>query len=99
VSKYRNKQKQSKPKVFKQGEPRFDYTSTCCGVPASKKACSKGNGEPDDSGFFQSPLGTWNCGACRRKCKVNRTVRKPKEIDVPKNAETSTTLVGALHAV
>lgn len=98
MSKYRNKQKSKVAKVFKQGEIKFDYTSTCCGMPATKKACSKGNGEPDDSGFFQSPLGTWNCGKCRRKCKVNRTVRKPKEIDVQKDAETFTTLVGELHA-
>lgn len=81
MSKYRNKQKGGKVvKVFKQGEPKFDYTSKCCGVPASKKPCSKGNGEPDDRGFFLSPLGTWNCTSCRRKCVVNRTVRKKVEV-------------------
>jgi hypothetical protein len=26
-----------------------------------------------------SPLGTWNCSKCRRKC-INRTVRKPIEV-------------------
>lgn len=90
MSKYRNKQKQSKPKVFKQGEPKFDYTSKCCGMPATKKACSKGNGEADDRGFFQSPLGTWNCSKCRRKCAVNRTVRKPVEISKPEEAPVET---------
>jgi hypothetical protein len=89
VSKYRNKQKGkgAKPKVFKQGEPMFDYTSKCCGVPATKKACAKGNGEADDHGFFLSPLGTWNCSKCRRKCSVGRTLRK--RVEVEKEQEVS----------
>ena len=93
MSKYRNKKSAGKPKVFKQGEPKFDYTSACCSLPATKKPCSKGNGEPDDRGFFQSPLGTWNCSKCRLKCSVTRTVRKPaEEENVSTHAEADSTV-------
>jgi hypothetical protein len=71
-SKYRNKQKQ-KPQVFKRPEIVFNYACTCHGLRAEKKACAKGNGEMDDKGFFQSPLGTWNCSVTKRACKVQRT--------------------------
>jgi hypothetical protein len=103
-SKYRNKQKGkggkgAKPKVFKQGEPKFDYTSTCCGMPATKKACMKGNGEEDDKGFFQSPLGTWNCSKCRKKCSVSRTKRVRKEETSQEVLESEGTGGNARNAV
>jgi hypothetical protein len=103
-SKYRNKQKGkggkgAKPKVYKQGELRFDYTSTCCGMPATKKACMKGNGEEDDRGFFQSPLGTWNCSKCRKKCSVSRTKRVRKEETSQEVLESEGTGGNARNAV
>jgi hypothetical protein len=81
-SKYRNKQKQKVVKHFVQPTIVFTYTCTCHGERSIKKACSKGNGEPDDKGFFQSPLGTWTCPITRQKCKVNRA-RVKKEQDGP----------------
>jgi hypothetical protein len=93
-SKYRNKQKQSKPKVYRQPEVAFTYTCTCHGERSTKKACLKGNGEPDDKGFFQSPLGTWTCPITRQKCKVSRTKVKKEEpvaepfLTIPEPVET-----------
>ena len=78
MSKYRSKQNQKRVvKKFQQPDIVFNYACECHGERASKKPCAKGNGEPDDKGFFQSPLGTWTCPITRRACKVVRT-RKVK---------------------
>jgi hypothetical protein len=88
VSKYRNKQKQNKPKVFKQEAPKNVYECECHGVQSMKKPCAKGNGEPDDKGFFQSPLGTWTCSVTRKACKVTRTKKAPKVEEAPAEVPT-----------
>lgn len=69
-------------------ESRFIYTSTCCGVPASKPACVKPahapkkknkKGDRDKAPEFAT-LGHWSCGNCGKSCKVTVSVRPPKEM-------------------
>lgn len=80
MSKYKSKQKNKVVRVFTSSAPVFSYTSVCHSAPATKKPCAKGNGEVDDQGFYQSPLGTWNCSVCRKPCKVTRSKAKKEPL-------------------
>ena len=62
------------------------YTSTCCGVPATKPPCikpkaqakaKKGKGREKAPEF--ATLGRWRCGQCGKPCKVSVMPRPPKE--------------------
>ena len=67
------------------------YTSTCCGVPATKPPCVKpkaqsapkkgkgkrGDAKPKAPEF--ATLGSWRCGQCGKPCKVSVMPRPPKE--------------------
>ncbi len=68
-SKYAHKARvnANKPKaVVKQG-PVNSYTSVCCNVPATKKACVRvGKKEALLQG-----LGSWRCSGCKKACRVS----------------------------
>jgi hypothetical protein len=66
------------------------YTSTCCGVEATKPPCVKprpvpkppkgkkgkrNRGEDKPKAPEFATLGSWRCGACGRPCKVTVTKR------------------------
>lgn len=55
----------------------FLYTSTCCNAPANKPPCERSLQDRKEGECSKSPLGTWNCGSCGRKCKVVRQ-RRPE---------------------
>jgi hypothetical protein len=96
-SKYKGKNKgKAVVRVYKQGLPVFTYKCDCHDLPATKKACAKGNGEVDDNGFFQSPLGTWNCTITRRKCKVSR--HRAKEVREETHSQASDHTLVEAHA-
>ena len=53
------------------------YTSTCCGVPATKPPCVKPKAQPKPKKF--STLGSWRCGTCNKPCSVTVSPRPPKQ--------------------
>jgi hypothetical protein len=69
------------------------YTSTCCGVPATKPPCVKPKAQPKPKGKKgkgrhgddkpKAPefatLGSWRCGNCNKPCTVTVSPRPPKE--------------------
>ena len=67
------------------------YTSTCCGVPATKPPCVKlkaqsapkkgkgKRGEQREKAPEFSTLGSWRCGNCNKPCSVTVSPRPPKE--------------------
>lgn len=67
------------PKV-KRGDPVFAYTSVCCGVRADKSPCERKPEDRAEGKFSDSPLGTWKCPACHKKCKVTRGKNKVEEV-------------------
>ena len=65
------KPKRTKTKIVptQKGEPKFVYTSACCGAQATKTPCV---GVDKKSAETQG-LGTFRCPTCRKKCSVERT--------------------------
>ena len=67
------------------------YTSTCCGVPATKPPCVKPKAQPKakkgkgkrgeqrEKAPEFSTLGSWRCGSCGKPCRVTVSLRPPKE--------------------
>ena len=67
------------------------YTSTCCGVPATKPPCVKPKAQPKpkkgkgkrgeqrEKAPEFATLGSWTCTACRKPCKVSVTPRPKQE--------------------
>jgi hypothetical protein len=51
------------------GEPKFLYTSECCGQKASKTPCVK----VDKKTAETQGLGTFRCSGCGKACKCGRT--------------------------
>lgn len=64
---------------IKRGEPGFIYTSVCCGTRSEKSPCERKPEDRAEGTFSDSPLGTWRCPTCRKKCKVTRSKNKPVE--------------------
>lgn len=77
------------------------YTSTCCGVEATKPPCvkplplvkmaKKGKGRGKMFGEQQkapefATLGKWRCRSCGKPCKVTASPRPPKEVKEDKVA-------------
>jgi hypothetical protein len=62
------KQTKKAPPTLK-GEPKFIYTSQCCGAQATKTPCVK----VDKKTAETQGLGSWRCPTCRKNCKVSRT--------------------------
>ena len=68
------------------------YTSTCCGVPATKPPCVKPKAQPKPKKKGKgkrgdekpkapefSTLGSWRCGNCNKPCSVTVSLRPPKQ--------------------
>jgi hypothetical protein len=51
------------------GEPKFIYTSSCCGAQATKTPCV----HVDKKAAETQGLGTFRCPTCRKPCKCGRT--------------------------
>ncbi len=79
-SKYAQKSRvnKNKPVAVKPRGPVNTYLSTCCGVPATKKACTRvGKKEALEQG-----LGKFRCGVCKKRCKVTVSKYKAPEPQV-----------------
>jgi len=64
------KKQTKKAKPIQKGEPKFLYTSKCCGLPATKAPCvcvCLGSKEAETQG-----LGTFRCTGCKKACKCTR---------------------------
>lgn len=62
----------------------YIYVSECCKVQANKPPCERSREEITKGDWAQSPLGTWNCGKCGRKCGVTRHRRD--KVQEPNNS-------------
>lgn len=51
------------------GEPKFVYTSSCCGAQATKTPCVK----VDKKTAETQGLGTFRCSTCHKACKCGRS--------------------------
>lgn len=63
----------------------FIYTSTCCGVPATKPPCVIEKGQRVGAYLGAKPkgettLGSWRCTQCRKPCTVTRSLNKPQAV-------------------
>lgn len=68
--------KKPKPAPVKKSEPKFVYTSQCCGVQANKPPL-------ENVGLVKATeahgLGKFRCTKCGRACKCNRARAKKEE--------------------
>ena len=63
------KKQTKKVTPVQKGEPKFIYTSACCGAQATKTPCVK----VDKKSAETQGKGTFRCPTCHKACKCGRT--------------------------
>ena len=88
-SRYANKARSNfkkAPVAAKPKGPVNTYTSVCCGVPATKKACVA----VSKKDALTQTLGKFRCSACKKRCKVTVSKYKaPETVFSPSGAQVT----------
>jgi hypothetical protein len=63
------KKQTKKAPPTQKGEPKYVYTSACCGAQATKTPCVK----VDKKAAETQGLGTFRCSTCHKACKCGRS--------------------------